>query len=394
MNSSEPKVPYRKTEGDDLQLDSEKADRMVSSDVMYHRVTQMAINPRLDTLVFATDSSQILKLKINLERPFDVDQYEYLITSFHSKGISGLDVCVKKQLIATCATDRTVRIWSYNSNNQFTLDASQSFTEDTYSLALHPSGLHIVVGFSECIRMMNILDKSLVSYKTIFVKNCREISFSHGGHYFACQNAANIQVYKFYTGESPENFVFKGHTGVVKSISWLEDDTGFVSCGWDCSIFLWKLLHDVDTPENPSDPVWEFRLKNNTGNCVAIYRPDDVESHFQPVVYATSTDKTIRELKTLVQGSGETVQLKVKESQRFEEQTTFSQVLCSFQRKFLICGTAEQDKPSSIQIFKRDFAKVCEIQAHSKQLSRLKLSFDNTKLFSVGEDGVLAIYSL
>lgn len=159
---------------------------MASSDVMYHRVIQMAINPRLDTLIFATDSSQILKLKINLERPFDVDQYEYLITSFHSKGISGLDVCVKKQLIATCATDRTVRLWSYNSNNQFTLDTSQSFNEDTYSLALHPSGFHIVVGFSECIRMMNILDKSLVSYKTISVKNCREISFSHGGHYFAC----------------------------------------------------------------------------------------------------------------------------------------------------------------------------------------------------------------
>lgn len=167
-----------------------------------------------------------------------------------------------------------------------------------------------------------------------------------------------------------------------------------MSCGWDSSIFLWKLLHDVNTPENPNDPVWEFRLKNNTGNCVAIYRPDDLESHFQPIVYATSTDKTIRELKTIVQGSGETVQLKVKESQRFEEQTTFNQVLCTFQRKFLICGTSEQDKPSSIQIFKRDFAKICEIQAHSKQLSRLRLSFDNTKLFSVGEDGVLAIYSL
>lgn len=50
-----------------------------------------------------------------------MDKFEYLITSFHSKGILGLDVCIKKQILATCATDRTIRIWSY-ANNHYQLD--------------------------------------------------------------------------------------------------------------------------------------------------------------------------------------------------------------------------------------------------------------------------------
>jgi WD40 repeat protein len=102
--------------------DNESKDKTLHNDVMYHKVTNMALNPRQDTLLFTTDSNQILKVQINLERPYEVDKYEYLITSFHSKGIVGLDVCIKKQLIATCATDRTVRIWSYNSSNVFSLD--------------------------------------------------------------------------------------------------------------------------------------------------------------------------------------------------------------------------------------------------------------------------------
>ena len=157
----------------------------IQTDVMYRKITNMALSPREDLLLFTTDTNQIIKIQINLERPYEVDKFEYLVSSFHSKAILGLDVCIKKQMIATCANDRTVRIWSY-ANNQFKLDFTHHCGDEAYSLALHPSGFQIVVGFGEKIEMMNILDKSLVPYKSIPIKNCREISFSHGGQYFAC----------------------------------------------------------------------------------------------------------------------------------------------------------------------------------------------------------------
>lgn len=91
-----------------------------------------------------------------------------MISSFHSRGIVDLDTCIKKHLIATCATDRTVRLWTYDQSNQFNCVLTKVFNnEETYSLALHPSGFHMVIGFAENIKMMNILDKDLVAYKTI-----------------------------------------------------------------------------------------------------------------------------------------------------------------------------------------------------------------------------------
>ena len=355
FNTPEPKQPYKRTECDDLSL--QNSDRQVDSktlvnDIMYHSITQMALNPKLDTLVFTTDANQILKVNIKLERPDEADKYEYLISSFHSKGILGLDVCIKKQIIATCATDRTVRIWSYT-NNKFELDICQSYQEETYSLALHPSGFHIVIGFSESVRMMNILENQLVAFKNIQIKNCREISFSHGGQYFACQNAQNINVYKFYTGETSNDFFFKGHSNLIKSISWLEDDTGFVSCGWDSSVYLWKLYQDPKTDDNDTSlsrivqPVWEYKLKNQTFNSVAVFRPE-AGDNINPVVYACATDRTIREIKTLQGGTTDAPTFKAKESARYEEGIVYNQILTSYQRKFLIVGTSEQDKPATI----------------------------------------------
>ena len=62
---------------------------------------------------------------------------------------------------------------------------------------------------------------------------------------FACANATKINVYKFYTAEMPPEYNFdKAHQGKVKCIQWLDDDSGFISAGFDASIFLWKLHND------------------------------------------------------------------------------------------------------------------------------------------------------
>ena len=67
------------------------------------------------------------------------------------------------------------------------------------------------MGFSDAIRMMNILDKELVTFKSLPIKECREIVFSHGGHLFACQNDKEIWVYKFYTASITQQFKFIAH---------------------------------------------------------------------------------------------------------------------------------------------------------------------------------------
>jgi hypothetical protein len=125
-----------------------------------------------------------MRINISLERPTDDAKYEYLICPFHSRSIQGMDICIKKNLVATCSIDKTVRIW--NNSTPPSLEICEIFNDEAYSLAFHPSGFHLIVGFTDRVRMMNVFKDSLKPFQTIGIKGCREIRFSNGGHLFAC----------------------------------------------------------------------------------------------------------------------------------------------------------------------------------------------------------------
>lgn len=41
--------------------------------------------------------------------------FEFLSHFFHSDAVTGLSVCSRKPLVATCSVDCSVRIWNYES---------------------------------------------------------------------------------------------------------------------------------------------------------------------------------------------------------------------------------------------------------------------------------------
>lgn len=103
-----------------------------------------------------------------------------------------MDVCLRKPLVVTCGEDKSVRIWNYQEK---TLELVQYFEEEAYSVACHPSGFQIVVGFLDKLRMMNIFNNRIEKYKDLAIKKCREVKFSHGGQYFAAANGNTIQIF-------------------------------------------------------------------------------------------------------------------------------------------------------------------------------------------------------
>lgn len=67
--------------------------------------------------------------------------------------------------------------------------------------------------------------------------------------------------------------------------------------------------------------------------------------------------------------------------------------------KSVIAGIGEEGKPGSIQIWVRQDDKPLEktsqeVQAHSKQIDRIRLTDDCANLFTIGKDGVLAIFDV
>ena len=115
----------------------------------------------------------------------------------------------------------------------------KSFSEEAYSVAFHPSGLHILVGFADKLRLMNLLMDDIRPYKEFAIKMCRECRFSTGGDKFAAVNGNTIQIYSTYTCENIGNL--RGHNGKVRSLHWSPDDTKFVSAGLDGAIYEWSI---------------------------------------------------------------------------------------------------------------------------------------------------------
>jgi WD40 repeat protein len=96
-----------------------------------------------------------------------------------------MDICLKKKLIATASADKTVRIWN-NQSNPPKLENVEVFNDEAYSVAFHPSGFHLIVGFTDRIKLLNVFKDELKEYSFINIKSCREIKFSNGGALFAC----------------------------------------------------------------------------------------------------------------------------------------------------------------------------------------------------------------
>lgn len=55
------------------------------------------------------------------------------------------------------------------------LELYKEFAEEAYSVALHPSGLYILVGFSDKLRLMNLLIDDIRTFKEFTVRGCKEV---------------------------------------------------------------------------------------------------------------------------------------------------------------------------------------------------------------------------
>lgn len=49
----------------------------------------------------------------NFDKQSTETRFDYIQGPFHKAEITGIDTCVRKQLIVTCSRDKTVSIWNY-----------------------------------------------------------------------------------------------------------------------------------------------------------------------------------------------------------------------------------------------------------------------------------------
>eukprot|EP00163_Fabomonas_tropica_P019041 TRINITY_DN334_c0_g1_i4.p1 TRINITY_DN334_c0_g1~~TRINITY_DN334_c0_g1_i4.p1 ORF type:complete len:1057 (+),score=414.00 TRINITY_DN334_c0_g1_i4:945-4115(+) len=326
------------------------------------KIKTLAITPSEDTLACALENGQLFQLSLSNTDMYKSDEmnFEQLAQPFHQGTITGVDVCIRKPLVATCSTDKSVRIWNYNDRS---LDLVKYFSEEIHSIAFHPSGLHVLVGFSDKLRLMNLLMDDIRPYREFNIKACRECVFSNGGQHFAAVNSNTINVFNTYTCDNIGNL--RGHNGKVRSVYWSADDQKIISAGLQGAVYEWSMGDFKRKGENV--------IKGCVYNC-CLCVPDG------RAILAVGSDKKIKEIADSVVNKD------------FPTGVELTQLCISSTGKMLFAGTAT----GTVRSYKYPLTsgEFQEFQCHSGPITRMRISTDDNSLFTVSEDGCLYIFDV
>ncbi|KAL3977716.1 pleckstrin-like domain containing family A member 3 [Sarotherodon galilaeus] len=330
----------------------------------YQQIDTICISPAEETLAISTNRGQLYSVSLSSVDMNKEDKlhFEFLSQSFHSSSITGLSICIRKPLIATCSLDRSVRIWNYETK---VLELYKEFQEEAYSVALHPTGLFILVGFSDRLRLMNLLIDDIRTFKEFTVRSCRECAFSNGGHMFAAVNGNIIQIYSVTSFDNILNL--KGHNGKVCRIEWSLDDSRVVSCGVDGAVYEWN----TQSGKRESESV----LKSCSYTGVAF-------SSDCKTILAVGTDLTLKE---------------IQDCQVLREvpadETAHTALAVSHSGRVVFTGTSS----GTVRAIKYPLPIQKEwltYQAHSGPVTKMVITYDDQFLLTVSEDGCLLIWKI
>ncbi|KAI9149781.1 hypothetical protein H9P43_009960 [Blastocladiella emersonii ATCC 22665] len=319
-------------------------------------ITNMALTPNEEVLLVSLRNAQMYSMALGVsEVKMEDVRFELFGQPFHYGQVTGMDTCVRKPLIVTCSSDKSVRVWNYQ---DATSELVKFFAEEASSVAFHPSGLYILVGFSDKLRLMNLLIDDIRTFREFAVRGCRECRFSNGGQYFAAVHGNVILVYNTWTFECIGTL--KGHNGKVRSLSWSPDDARLVSAGMEGAIYEWNVREMRRDGENI--------LKSCSYTCA---------------VAATE---------------GKSIYAEVAESQVTREihsNIVLTQVVLSHSGRMLFAATTS----GSIRSIKFPFAvadtgEFQEHHGHAGPVTRLRVSFDDQFLFSASEDGSVIVWKV
>eukprot|EP00912_Choanoflagellata_sp_UC4_P001630 UC4_evm3s1043 len=356
----------------------------VENNPSHDAVQHITLSPSGDLLVCTTGSNQLQRLSLaTLEASggsgIDADGnalcFKPVSSAFHQGSITGMDTCVRKPLLATCGSDSRIFIWDYI---QDSLVLSKKFQEEAFSISLHPSGLFVLVGFSNKLRLMNVLMDDITTVKEFSIRGCRECKFSNGGHLFAAVQGNVVQIYSTFNMEFVGNL--KGHNGKVRSIAWSEDDSKIVTCGAEGAIYEWDAKN--------LKRISEYVVKSCSFTSLVI-NPDSKS------FYAVGSDQSLKQI-SVKEEDGERVAEEVvnlSSAARGASKVVLKQVALSRSGRMLFTASESGAMRAMVFPIKRD-SEWIEHEAHMGVISRTIISHDDQFLFSAGEDGCIFKYKI
>ncbi|KAJ3114298.1 Cilia- and flagella-associated protein 57 [Phlyctochytrium bullatum] len=240
-------------------------------------VRSMAVSGSEGGLIVLLETNSLLKIPLTWSDFIKGEEvkFEQLFQPYHHGTVTGLDLCCRKPILVTCSSDRSIRVWNYATG---TCELSKYFPEEAYSVSLHPSGLYLLVGFSDKLRLLNVLMDDFRLFKEFGIRGCREeinestvtcqvetnvvltqIALSHNGKMmFAGTSSGQIRSLKFPLTGDPEDFQeHQAHSGSISKLRISYDDQYLFSVAEDGCIYVYK-ISDKDERTMKRDRSLQF----------------------------------------------------------------------------------------------------------------------------------------
>ncbi len=167
---------------------------------------------------------------------------DFFTDTGHIGGIEDIDCGVEKPYLASCGNDNTIRIW--NLDTRECILSEKSDIDEPQTVAIHPLGFQIAVGYKDKLVMYYVLVDGLKAYRELQCRSpIRCVRFSEGGQYLAAVCGNTISVYRTYQHCNTYTFSlvtsFIGHVGAIKYLTWSHNT--IFSSGLDRNIYVWDM---------------------------------------------------------------------------------------------------------------------------------------------------------
>jgi len=281
------------------------------------------------------------------------------IMPFHRGPILSCSTCCRKPLVATCGEDKTVRVWNYLDNS---LEIVKEFQESVYCVSFNPDGLSMLIGFGDKLRLCGVFYDDIRFIREFPIRGCRCAKFSNGGHLFAAVNGSKIQIYSALTFQLMNTL--HRHSASVHSLIWGESDTVIASVGNDGAMYI----HRQDSGN---------RDENCTTAQVQYYSITSMPDFSS--IFICGSDNKVKEIQngTIIRED--------------PFQARYNQVIMSNNGQMLFAGT----KDGKVYSFSLPIGgEKIQMNCHTAPITSMAISFDDSLLFTVGEDGVLCVFSI
>lgn len=337
-------------------------------------VTSLSLSQNEEVLGFSLNNNDIGTCDISKVKSEEVEvKVEIFCSGFHKGPITAMDVAIQRPLLVTCCqSDCSVKIWNYT-NFRFETglkfrpekDSGEMISRCLLSVAFHPSGYFIAVGFEDKVKIMHVLYETLKIFRDINIKYSTCLKFSYGGHLLAASSYKTIYIYTAFTLE--QVYTHKVSNTNIIDLAWSSDDLKLVILSTDGTISFF---------ENGSS-----ELENSSRNMdlkSIIFAENDT-------VVTCGVDSTVSVL--LEQGYNDwkvhTIGVRTGITQ-IHYFTSYHGTPC------FISGC----KSGNIQVFgpSPSGSIIEEILAHKGAIVKLRSSYDGRYVFSAGEDGIIFIY--